>query len=54
MPKSYKLCLFKKDDSIEIAEDKLTNTLCFMFHPERFNNSQVFIDNKFKSFFNLK
>ncbi len=53
MPKSYSLCLFQKDSSIEIAEDKKKKILCFMFHPERTNKSQLFIDKKLKKFFNL-
>lgn len=53
MPKSYSLCLFQKDSSIEIAEDKKKKILCFMFHPERTNKSQLFINKKLKKFFNL-
>ncbi len=54
MPKSYSSCLYQKDSSIEIAEEKKNKILCFMFHPERFNGSQTLIDKKIKIFFNLK
>ena len=54
MPKSYSSCLYQKDSSIEIAEEKKNKILCLMFHPERFNCSQTLIDKKIKNFFNLK
>ena len=46
MPKNYSSCLYQKDSSIEIAEEKKNKILCFMFHPERFNKSQILIDKK--------
>tara|TARA_Y100000768_G_C23862139_1_gene626249 strand:+ start:144 stop:761 length:618 start_codon:yes stop_codon:yes gene_type:complete len=42
-----------KDGNIEIAKLKNKNTFCTMFHPERYNKSQIIIDKIIKQFFSI-
>ena len=40
LPKDFSLISKLEDDTIEIAEHKTKNVICFMFHPERKMHSQ--------------
>tara|TARA_A100001011_G_scaffold397455_1_gene498498 strand:+ start:272 stop:877 length:606 start_codon:yes stop_codon:yes gene_type:complete len=48
--KEFQIIANSDDGNIEIAINKKHNILCFMFHPERFNNSQKDIDYIIKKF----
>jgi len=50
LPKDFSIISKLEDDSIEIAEHKIKNILCFMFHPERKMPSQKKIIQVLKNF----
>ena len=50
LPKDFSLISKLEDNTIEIAEHKTKNVLCFMFHPERNMHSQKEIMQVIKNF----
>ncbi len=54
LPKKFNVISKSSDETIEIAENISKNILCFMFHPERKNPSQIQINNYIKFFFRIK
>ncbi len=51
-PKGFKIIGRTNDGCIEIINNKSKNILSLMFHPERKNKSQKFINQQIKNFFN--
>ena len=51
-PKNFEILGISKDKNLEIIHNKSTKILGLMFHPERKNKSQIFIDNMLISFLN--
>jgi|TARA_B110000008_G_scaffold198777_1_gene197301 gamma-glutamyl-gamma-aminobutyrate hydrolase PuuD len=53
LPKHFEIIGVHKDGYVEIAYAKKFNILCTMFHPERKNISQKYVDNLILKFLNL-
>lgn len=51
-PRNFEIIGVSNDRNIEIIYSKSKKILGLMFHPERKNKSQIFIDNMLKSFLN--
>ncbi len=53
LPKDFEIIGLHKDGYAEIAYSKKFNILCTMFHPERKNISQKYVNNLISKFLNL-
>lgn len=53
LPKNFEIIGVHKDGYVEIACSKKFNILCTMFHPERKNISQKYVNNLILKFLNL-
>ena len=54
LPKIFNIISRSDDQLVEIAEHKIEKILCFMFHPERYCESQKKLNLIIKNFFNIK
>ena len=54
LPKNFDIIGKHFDGSIELARIKNKKVLCFMFHPERKNNSQLLINRIISKFLKIK